>query len=164
MLLSKWEKAKGKLYCDDITELYPCVEEAVNEYYEAYQGDFAKKKGFQVFYYSDKNGAIHNSDERKYSCYVLNKCYVPSKYDSEIVRAISFYKEGVSWKHEMPEQAAIPIVNLLLIQHRCNMAMWLIYQALKRTQTDMMCRKRAGNLTITYLRIFIKHKKRAQQG
>lgn len=113
MLLNKWEKATGMLYCDNITKLYPYVEEAVNEYYEAYQGDFAKKKGSQVFYYSDKNGAIHNADERKFGCYVLNKQYVESKYDIEIVFAIIFYKEGNLWKHKMPENVATPHYELI---------------------------------------------------
>lgn len=107
LILAKWKKASGKIYCDDITKLYPYVEEVINEYYEVYQGDFANKKGFQVFYYSDHNGKIHNADERIYGCYVLNKL------DSAIVRAINFYKESGVWKYEVPEQAVIPNYKLI---------------------------------------------------
>lgn len=107
LILDKWQKENGKLYCDDLTKLYPYVEEAINEYYEEYQGDFANKKGFQVFYYSDHNGKIYSADGRKYGCYVL------TKLDSAIVRAINFYKENGTWKYEVPEQAVIPNYKLI---------------------------------------------------
>lgn len=107
LILDKWQKENGKLYCDDLTKLYPYVEEAINEYYEEYQGDFANKKGFQVFYYSDHNGKIYSADGRKYGCYVL------TKLDSAIVRAINFYKENGIWKYEVPEQAVIPNYKLI---------------------------------------------------